>query len=83
MKISYKLDEKELELIEKAEKITCYDYHRKDDLIPADEFISIIEDLLIEIEHIQEEFEDYKKRETNDYDPEIEIPKIHGKNISY
>jgi hypothetical protein len=42
-----------------------------------------IEDLEDEINHIQEEFDKYKRQIENDYDPEIEIPQIHGKGISY
>lgn len=42
-----------------------------------------IEDLEAEVEHIQKEFDNYKRQEENDYDPEIEIPQIHGKNISF
>lgn len=69
MKISYKLDEKELDLIKRAEKITCYDYNRKDDLISADKFIDIIEDLLFEIEHLEEEFDDFKQDVEDNYRP--------------
>lgn len=47
------------------------------------EMQSKIEDLEAEVEHIQEEFDNYKRQEENDYDPEIEIPQIHGKGISF
>lgn len=42
-----------------------------------------IEDLEAEVEYIQEEFDNHKRQEENDYDPEVEIPQIHGKGISY
>ena len=69
MEISYKLDEKEKKIIERAETLTCYDYKRKDDLIPADSFIDIIEDLIIEIDHIQEELDDFKQDVNDNYEP--------------
>lgn len=42
-----------------------------------------IEDLEGELGKLQDEFDDYKRRQENDYDPEIEIPQIHGKGISW
>lgn len=42
-----------------------------------------IEDLEAEVEMVKEEFKEYKEREENDYDPEVEIPQIHGKGISF
>ena len=47
------------------------------------EMQSKIEDLEAEVEHIQEEFDNYKRQQENDYDPEVEIPQIHGKGISF
>ena len=47
------------------------------------EMQSKIEDLEADVEHIQEQFDNYKRQEENDYDPEVEIPQIHGKNISW
>lgn len=49
----------------------------------VNEMQSKIEDLEDEIERLNKEFADYKARQENDYDPEVEIPQIHGKNISF
>lgn len=42
-----------------------------------------IENLEGEVEYLRDEFEKYKEQQENDYDPEVEIPQIHGKGISY
>ena len=42
-----------------------------------------IDNLEGEIEQLKEDFERYKHQQENDYDPEVEIPRIHGKGISY
>ena len=42
-----------------------------------------IEDLETELYILKDEFKRYKSQQENDYDPEIEIPRIHGKGISY
>lgn len=78
MKISYKLDDKELEIIKKAQEITCIDYEVEDNLIPAGNFIGIIEDLISEIDRIQEEFDDFKHDVKDNYEP---VP--YEKQIGY
>ena len=43
----------------------------------------IIEDLLIELECKDEKINDLKNQLNNDFNPDLEIPEIHGKGISY
>lgn len=63
MKISYKLDNEELELLKKVQEITGADYEIKGELISAERFIDIIKDLKVEIGVLQEKLEDLKKHE--------------------
>ena len=63
-----KLDEKELEMIEKVRKITCTDYGLVGDFMPVDSFISAIDELLYEINYLEEKIEDLEKE------------KVFGKN---
>lgn len=69
MKISYKLEPKELEIIKRAEEITCINYNVKDNMLDADMFISIIEDLIYEYEYVYEQYEDFKKDVEDNYKP--------------
>jgi hypothetical protein len=55
-------------------------YFNRKDIITIEELIGVIEDLDGEVESLNEEIERLKN---NDYDPEIEIPDIHGKGISW
>ncbi len=64
------------ELINKVHEYTNTEYGS---LQLNDNAYSLIEDLLDIIKNLKEE----NKKETNDYDPEIEIPEIHGKGISW
>ena len=56
-------------------------YFERKDIITIGDLISIIEDLDGEIERLNERIEDLENKD--DYDPEIEIPDIHGKGISW
>ena len=46
----YRLESDEFEKIKEAEKITCTDYEIIGNLIPAENLMTIVEDLLVEIE---------------------------------
>lgn len=71
--------EKDFDLIEKVREITDVDYHISDLFT-----YQLVEDLIFNYEKLQREYDEYKEYEkNNDYDPEREIPEIHGKGISY
>lgn len=61
MKKNYKLTDKELKIINKASDITITNYEVKNREITIDNLINIIEDLLGEIKHREELFEELKK----------------------
>jgi hypothetical protein len=61
MKISYKLDEDEKELIEELSNITGVDYEIVGDLFPADSFIPLLKDLKYEIGRRDERIENYEE----------------------
>lgn len=65
----YRLDNKEFELLKRAEKLTITDYEIVGDLIPVESFISAIEDLMIEIDRLEEEVEDLKEDMEQNYRP--------------
>lgn len=54
----YKLNEKEKEKIKKVKEITITDYELLGDFIPVESMMTIIEDLLMEIDRLEEEKED-------------------------
>jgi len=61
MEKNYKLTDKELKIINKASDITITNYEVKNREITIDNLINIIEDLLGEIKHREELFEELKK----------------------
>lgn len=63
----YKLPENELKIINKASDITITDYEVKNGKISINNLISIIEDLLDEIDRREEKIEELKE-ESYDYD---------------
>ena len=65
----YKLNEKEKEIMEKASKQTYTDYELEEDFIPVESLMSAIEDLLLEIEHQQECYEDLERDLEDNYRP--------------
>ena len=61
-----KLDKK---IIDKIEEITCTDYERKGDYIPAENIDSMIYDLLCEIDRLSEKIEDMENDIRDNYRP--------------
>lgn len=64
----YKLENDELERINRVSKITCTDYELKGNFIPAESMMSAIEDLLIEIDRLEEERKDREQEIENNYE---------------
>lgn len=65
----YRLESDEFEKIKEAEKITCTDYDIIGNLIPAENLMSIVEDLLVEIDTLNERYEDLEKTVEENYRP--------------
>ena len=80
-KLYYVLDANELEIMQQVEERTGVDYEIKCNDIPLSSLMCAIKDLMYEYDKLQEEYEDYKERQNNDYNPEIEIPNIHYENM--
>lgn len=80
-KLFYVLNNDELELMQQVEETTGVDYELKCNDMPLSSLICAIKDLMYEYDKLQEEFENYKERQDNDYNPEIEIPNIHYENM--
>ena len=57
----YKLDEKELKIIDKASQITSIDYNVKQNTISFEDLISALEDVINFYENKQRELEDLQK----------------------
>ena len=74
--LSIKIIDEAEETIKRANEELGIDYTVGDE-------IEIINDLLNKIEELRETIRDLRYPEENDYDPEREIPEIHGKGISY
>ena len=72
-----RIDESNFETIQKASEITLTDYNiywkdaeNVDGYIDTDDLVTIIQDLICEIEHKEEEIEDLKNQEKeSEYDP--------------
>ena len=67
--IYQKLDEKDFELLKRAEKLTMTDYGNLGNFIPADSLMSVIEDLIANIDVLEEEIEDLKADMEQNYRP--------------
>ncbi len=65
----YKLEDSELEKINEISKITRTDYELSGNFIPVESLMSVIEDLLIEIDRSKEELEDEVEQRENYYKP--------------
>ncbi len=65
----YKLDEKELETINKVSVLTSTDYEVLGNFVPVESMYSMIEDLLDEIEHQKERYKDLEKDIEDNYKP--------------
>ncbi len=80
----------ETELFNKIHDLTLEDYEpfmvnneKEQAYINEFNIRSMLEDLVIEVEHWKEKYEDLESQINNDYDPELEIPQIHGEGISW
>ena len=51
--------------------------------LSEDTIYSIVEDLIEEINYRNKTIRDLEEQRDNDYDPDLEIPLIHGKGISW
>lgn len=71
------------ETIKKIISYTGGNYDCKGGFVCAEDIDVIIEDLLVELECKDEKINDLKNQLNNDFNPEKEIPEIHGKGISY
>lgn len=65
----YKLNEKEREIMEKVSVWTFGDYELEGDFIKIDSLMSAIEDLLIEVDHQAECYEDLQRDLEENYKP--------------
>ena len=63
----YRLESDEFEKIKEAERITCTDYEIIGNLIPAENLMSVVEDLLVEIETLNERYEELEKEVEENY----------------
>lgn len=61
------LDDKEIEIIKKAEEITITNYGLKGDLFPEDAFIDLIEELVDSYENLREEYEQLLTKDEDDH----------------
>ena len=57
------------DLIDEIEEITCTDYERKGDYIPAENIENMIKDLLYEIDRLSEKIEDMENDIRDNYRP--------------
>lgn len=55
----------------------------KKDLVSVEDLIGCIENLDCEIDSLNEKIEELESDLKDEYDPEIDIPDIHGKGISW
>lgn len=77
-------------LIEKIGKLTATDYGTEecynDDKkvwFDVEKLEPLLDDLIYEIKHRDNKIIELETQINNDYNPEIEIPEIHGKGISW
>lgn len=61
-----KIDE---DLYKKISDITCTDYEKIGDFMPADSIVPMLEDLLVEIDHQKEKYEDLERNLSDNYRP--------------
>ena len=73
----YKLDGRDFNLLREIERRTFTDYEILGNFIPVDSFISIIEDLVTEIELLEEKVEDLKEDMEQNYKP-ISVSEQYG-----
>ena len=63
-----KLENDTLKTINRASDITCTDYELLGNFIPIESMMCIVEDLLLEIDHLKECIEDMEQDIENNYD---------------
>lgn len=63
----YMLTDDELEKMYKASKITMTNYELIGNFVPTENLINVIEDLLLEIDRLKEEYEDFKEDVRENY----------------
>ena len=78
-KIYYELDEKEKRVIDRASDLTFTDYQLRGNDIEIETFITIIEDLICEVEHQKEKYEDLEQDLRDNYEP-VSVEKQVGWN---
>ena len=64
-----KLDNDEFKMIERASNITCTDYDLMGNFIPVESMLSIIEDLILEIDRLEENYKDLENDLESNYRP--------------
>lgn len=65
----YKLDQRELETINRVAKMSLTDYELEGNMIPVDSLICAIEDLLVEIGRLEEKYNDLEEDMNENYKP--------------
>jgi phage host-nuclease inhibitor protein Gam len=64
----YKLEGDNFKTIKRAEEATCTDYDLLGNFIPVENMITIIEDLLLEIDRLEEKMKDTQNDIENNYE---------------
>lgn len=64
-----KLENEELERINRVSKITCTDYDLKGNFIPVDSLLAAVEDLLIEVDRLEEKYKEFEQEVEDNYKP--------------
>lgn len=71
------------DIYKKIELITLGNYEKKGDFVSVEKLLCMIDDLIIECDSLTEKLQDLEKSIDNDFDAELEIPRIHGEGISW
>jgi hypothetical protein len=71
----YKLNSDEYELLNRIQNKTLSSYDIKEDLIPVENLISVIEDLVYELNNLEERYKDLEEDLETNYKP---IPIDYG-----
>lgn len=65
----YKLENDDFRTITRASSITCTDYELLGNFIPVENMLSIIDDLITEIERLEERYKDFEQEVEENYKP--------------